>query len=1584
MGCRALCLILLCGLIGSYAQPQCALITPNVLRVDSEETIIVDGHDSAFDADIIIQDYPQKSFSLVQGKVSVNKDNGFLGTTKLTIPANNLRIHPNKKQYVYVTVKSASYELEKVILLSFQSGYIFIQTDKPIYTPGSTVLYRIFTMNPSLQPVYKPVIIEFLNPENGIVKQDLIEQLNTGIISLSHKLSELVSLGAWTISAKFKDADTHNYTTHFEVKEYVPPSFEVKLSSDQSFFYLKDQELRVDISAKYLYGKPVDGKAFITFGVKRDGEKQRLPDTLRRVQISEGEGTAVLERIDLEKYFREERDMLQWSIYVSVTVIADSGSDMVEAKLENIYIVTSRYIILFTKTSKYFKPGMPFHLMVFVTNPDGSPAARVPVSAIPGSETGITDEDGIIRLTLHAPSDISSLQITVTTMDPKLSNDQQASAIMEASAYKSIGGNYLHISIAGGVLKPGENAVFTFIIQTNNPTVQNQISHINYVILNKGRVMKVGRKEKIQGQILMTLLLPISAEFMPSFRVVAYYMVTTDAQPEIVADSVWVDVADYCMGTLQVTGSKDSDNAVQRPGSLMRLKVRADHKASVGLVAVDKSVYLHNNKFKITQSKVWDSVDKYDIGCTPGSGANTPGVFYDAGLALQTSFQMTTPQRSEPLCQVKLKRRRRATSAFSQHEDYIGDDDSDNIEDYDIISRAQFPESWLWKIELMNEKPDAHGISTKTLGVFLKDTITTWEVLAVSLSENKGICVSRPYDIRVMKDFFIDLQLPYSVVRNEQVEIRAALYNYGNSKIKVRVNWTYNAEFCSPSTAEKKYHQVVTINSASSAFVPFIIVPITLGYHVVEVKAAVEFTFISDGVKKKLKVVPEGRRLTQTLKSVTLEPEIKGKAGIQEEIISKVDANIVVPKTDVVTIVTIKGSPISNGAMEKPIDGVNLNYLISGSSGNGEENLITMTHPVIASHYLDSTGQWEKVGVQQREQAIQFIRNGLIRQMEFRKSDSSYGAGTTTPSSTWLTAYAVKVFTLAESLVKVERTVLCDSVNWLILEKQKPDGLFQEHDHVYHQEMVGGIVNSNTEFDSTLTAFILIAMLESEELCTGHVANLRESIDRAASFINMKYSSLNNPYSIAITSYALARAGNLQDTTKLMSASTGNSHWVEPVSDLSLEATSYALLTLLKTKQFEQTGPIVQWLKGQTFSGDISRSTQATIIMLQALAQYQIDILSPRDLDMYVTIYFPGRIHPRVYRIGLQNATVEYSEQTSVIEDILVTAKGKGQVTLTAFSVYNTIETEKKKCNNFNLSVTIKNEPLAKRPEGAKSTVSITICTRFLKAQDALMSVFEISLMTGYSPDIDDLNKLKRGVDRYISEFTINTGTFDQGTLFLYVKEISHTEENCLKFNLHQYFAVGRIQPASVTVYEYYSPENRCTKLYHVEEGSKLLETICQGGDCQCVEESCFLQQQLQGFDVHARIEKACGVDVDYVFKVTLTAIKHSDNYDTYVMTIQNVIKEGTDIAFPNKKRNFISHVKCQKALQLQIGRDYLISGVSKDLWNMGSEFSYLITKDTWIEMWPNNSECRSPQYEQLCEELFQFLEEMEIFGCRI
>lgn len=50
-----------------------------------------------------------------------------------------------------------------------------------------------------------------------------------------------------------------------------------------------------------------------------------------------------------------------------------------------------------------------------------------------------------------------------------------------------------------------------------------------------------------------------------------------------------------------------------------------------------------------------------------------------------------------------------------------------------------------------------------------------------------GICVGDPLEIIVRKEFFIDLRVPYSAVRSEQIEIKAILYNYSPDLITVSV-----------------------------------------------------------------------------------------------------------------------------------------------------------------------------------------------------------------------------------------------------------------------------------------------------------------------------------------------------------------------------------------------------------------------------------------------------------------------------------------------------------------------------------------------------------------------------------------------------------------------------------------------------------------------------------------------------------------------------------------------------------------------------------------------------------------------------
>nr|XP_005312632.1 complement C3-like [Chrysemys picta bellii] len=1529
MGGSALCLVAVFAFYFpavSHSQLY-SLITPNVLRVESEEKVVVEAHglNAPVAVTVIVQDFPLKKNILYQVQIDLNPANGMMGTAVIKVPTKDIKKDSRQNQYVVVKATFPQQTLEKVVLVHFHSGYIFIQTDKTIYTPGSTVLYRIFTVGHKLEPVSKTVIVEFETPESIIVKQIPISApLKSGIFSLSHPLPDIISLGTWKITAKYEDSPQQTFSAQFDVKEYVLPSFEVILEPSEKFLYIdSNEDFRVSITARYLYGKKLDGNAFVLFGVKMDDEKRSIPQSLKRISIDDGDGEATLTREMLRARFANLNELVGHSLYVSVTVLTESGSDMVEAERTGINIVTSPYQIHFTKTPKYFKPGMPFELMVYVTNPDGSPAPRVPVQAEGFQSAGSTQGDGTAKLIINMPGDRQQVPITVKTAHPNLPANRQASKSMVAEAYQSQGGsqNYLHLAVTASDLKPGDNLPVNFHLKSNNPAVLNQIKYFTYIILNKGKIIRVGRQDRQVGQNLVTMSLPITPDLVPSFRIVAYYQV---GNSEIVADSVWLDIQDTCMGTLVVKGASNEDRRIHEPGTPMKLKLEGDHKAYVGLVAVDKGVYVLNKKHKITQSKIWDSVEKSDIGCTAGSGKNNLGVFTDAGLALETSNRISTAQRTDPECPQPAKRRRRSVQLIEykaiktadyqdrkqkkccedgMHENPMGhscekragyildtdeckktfldccnyiktirdklqrelhlelarsDLDEDFMSDEDITSRSQFPESWLWQVEQLTERPNELGISSKTVPIFLKDSITTWEVLAVSLSETKGICVADPYEITVMKDFFIDLRLPYSVVRNEQVEIRAILYNYRDQPIKVRLELLYNPVFCSASTSKAKYRQILDIKAKSSLAVPLVIVPLQLGSHDIEVKAAVWGSFVSDGVKKKLKVV---------------------------------------------------------------------------------------------------------VG---------------IRQFREGRSDRDV-----IDSALRLTAYVAKVFAMAKKLVPIENQVICGAVKWLILEKQKPDGVFQEDAPVIHGEMVGGY--KGAEPDVSLTAFVLIALEEAKDICKDQVNSLEGSISKAADYLAERYQSLTRPYTVALASYALAMVGTLNTEKALMRASTGGNRWEERnARTFNIEGTSYALLALLKMKKYELTGPIVRWLREQNYYGGGYGSTQATIMVFQALAQYQIDVPQHKDLNLDVSILLPRRASPINYKIVNQNALVARTAETKWNEDFTVKAEGTGQGTLTVMTIYNAkLREDESQCKKFDLRVSVEEARGVKKPEGAMRSVYIKICIRFLGVVDATMSIIDVSMLTGFSPDVEDLKRLSQGVDRYISKYEIDKAPSDRGNLMIYLDKVSHREDECLQFKAHQFFEVGLIQPASVTVYDYYSIDDRCTKFYHPSKQSGLFNKICHGEVCRCAEESCFMQQKLEGpITLNKRMEEACEPGVDYVYKTRLVSSEEVGGSDYYTMKILEIIKAGTDENPQGKTRQFISHIKCRESLRLERNKDYLIWGLSTDLWPRKAELSYIIGKDTWIEKWPNEEDCQEPDFQSLCQEFLEFSEAMTMFGC--
>uniref|UniRef100_A0A8C2IJK6 Complement component c3a, duplicate 4 n=1 Tax=Cyprinus carpio TaxID=7962 RepID=A0A8C2IJK6_CYPCA len=1456
----------------SLCDPLYIFSAPNILKVGSPEKVFVEA-----------QDYSGASLNV---KISVRspKDNREVTSASVTLTpvSNAFSFEKGVQQYAVLHAQFHQTLVEKKVMVIFQSGHIVLQTDKTIYTPDSTVYYRVFSLSPGMtQPVESGVRVEILVNVSSVCSKSVYP--GGGMVSGTFSLTDPASPGLWKLVAWHQNSPQKNFSSEFEVKEYVLPSFAVSLSPQKAFFYVNDDSLTVDIVAKYLFGEAVNGHGFVVFGVvTEDKGKISIPGSLQRVKIWDGSGTAELRRKHILQSFPNIMQLVGKSLYITVSVLTESGSEMVEAHKKGIQIVTSPYTIHFRRTPHFFKPGMPFDVSVYITNPDQTPAENVEVEVNPGGVRGQTRANGIAKVTVNTPGGSSTLEITAKTKDPQLSDEQQAVRKMTAQAYETKGGsnNYLHIGIGAAELQIGDSLKVSLNLG-RSPGVRDQ--DFTYMILSKGQIVKADRFKR-EGQSLVTLSLTVTKDMVPSFRFVAYYHVGSS---EVVSDSVWVDVKDTCMGTLKV--QVHDPDTVYEPGKDFGLRITGDPGAKVGLVAVDKGVYVLNNKNRITQTKIWDVVESHDIGCTAGSGKDSMEVFSDAGLLFESSSAGGTGVRTstciiffrkcskrsikysgieKECCSdglVKMNDLRytcqyRASYILDGHEciraflhcctemtTYLEESDEEGIlprsesEDFvnsdDIVTRTLFPESWLWE-EVVLPKYDLSF-----------NSITTWEITAISLSSTHGICVADVQEMTVVKNFFIDLKLPYSAVRNEQIEIKAIIHNLYSRKVKVRVELMETKDICSPASKRGKFYTTVTVDAKSSYSVPFVLIPLALGRHAIEVKAAAAGRG-SDGVKKDLLVVSEGV-LTKLNENLQLRPSKKG--GEHVEVIKSLILRDQAPNTPAKTYVSAIGDIISI-TIEKAISGQAMGSLIFQPGGCGEQNMIGLTMPVIATHYLDKTSQWHTVSTGLRQTAVTYITRGYNQQLAYRKNDGSYAAWIGRPSSTWLTAYVAKVFAMASNIVNIDQNVICSALQWLIMNKQLPDGVFREDAPVIHGEMTGNVHGGDSQ--ASMTAFVLIALQEGRGICASQISSLDSGINKATVYLKSHLHGLTNPYAVAMASYALASGNALDKQVLLRKASADGSHWPVPgSSSFTLEASAYALLALVKAQDFQNAAPIVNWLNNQRQYNGGYGTTQATIMVFQAVAEYRIQVKDIKQLDLEMTIRVEGSQQPIVWNFNKENSHLTQTE------------------------------------------------------------------------------------------------KLSTGHDRMIEKFEMNKQLSERGSLIIYLDKVS--VEDRISFRLHRIMNGGFLQPAAVTVYEYYSIENRCLRFYHPTRKEGALQKICKNDVCQCAEENCSLQKKEKILEAH-RNKKACEPKINYGCVCVCVCVCEDALTVNYDMRIELALKTGPEIDVEGKQRTFSLQISCKEALDLKQGESYLVMGQADDVQLDGRIGQYALGERTWLEFWPS------------------------------
>ncbi len=170
----------------------------------------------------------------------------------------------------------------------------------------------------------------------------------------------------------------------------------------------------------------------------------------------------------------------------------------------------------------------------------------------------------------------------------------------------------------------------------------------------------------------------------------------------------------------------------------------------------------------------------------------------------------------------------------------------------DIKVRSYFPETLFVHPAIIT---DADGKAS--INVDMADSITQWRMTGLASSAG-GLLGSGTAGITVFQDFFVDINFPVSITRNDQFSVPVALYNYLD-EVQV-VNLTVEAAEWVEVTGGSS--QTVTLQPGQVTGLSFDIRALNVGVHGLTITA--QGNAMSDAVKRTVDVRPDGKAFETT------------------------------------------------------------------------------------------------------------------------------------------------------------------------------------------------------------------------------------------------------------------------------------------------------------------------------------------------------------------------------------------------------------------------------------------------------------------------------------------------------------------------------------------------------------------------------------------------------------------------------------------------------------------------------------------------------------------------------------------------
>ncbi|XP_067387064.1 alpha-2-macroglobulin-like protein 1 [Emydura macquarii macquarii] len=1353
---------------------------------------------------------------------------------------------------------------KKQVLIQRVGNGTFLQTDKPIYMPGQLVKFRIVTLNSSFIPLNEEyLLVELKDPENNRLGQWLNVKPERGIVQLSFQLADEPPLGTYTISV-----DSGKTYSTFSVEEYVLPKFKAVVIEPTQIF-TSDTSFLLKVCGKYTYGKPVQGTvhAFLcqtAFTWYIDGTASEPTDICKNFTGQTDKTGCFSASVDLA-FFNLLSPRYSHSINVVATLV-EAGTGM-EANASHVAFMTEQAgSMSFEDSDNYYHPGHPYSGKIKALDRDGSVLKKQTVFLVINAgnteshQNLTTDSTGVATFTLDTAtwnrSEVS-LEGRFRLLDVMYESPQVSQYYLNAylylEPYYTTTKSYLKIQRLWGVLPCDQKQVVRVDYSIDRRDLGGNVQEIlfSFYVVGKRRLIVDGQKRvdiKKKGGLRGSVSIPLTftSHFAPNPSLVIYAMFPNGG---VVADKVQFTVSMCFKNQVNLGFSQQQD----LPGATVNLQLRAAPNSLCAIRAVDQSVLLLRPERELSNESVYGmfdfqnggypyQVDEYNDCYAPWTrpfprpvinpvplerrrrfimprpwfhqGADFFSFLKEMGLKILSNGKIKRPLdcRSYPIMYYKENTLMEAPMLPPLVEDSgrvpAVESQPPSVEkSSESQIRKFFPETWIWDLYPID------GSGTKQVPVTLPDTITEWKASMFCTSESSGFGISPTVGMTAFKPFFVDLTLPYSVIRGESFTLTATVFNYLKQCLRIQITLANSEEYQAKSCKGCEYNSCLCADEAKTYY-----------WNVTATKLGkVNFTLTTVALNSKelcggsRKVtVPNKGRSDTLIKPLLVRPE-----GVLME---KSHSSLLCPKgnsaSDSVSLKLPKDVVLDSARAQVSVLGdilgtalQNLDRLVQMPSGCGEQNMVLFAPIIYVLQYLEKTGQLSE---ELKARAVGFLQTGYQRQLQYKHRDGSYSAfgESDGEGNTWLTAFVTKCFIQAKQHVFIDNKNIQEALAW-IAGNQQANGCYANVGKLFHTAMKGGIND-----DISLAAYITAALLEAgKPLDDPMVKNSLECLRNAASNATDIYTQALLAYVYSLAGDTVTRRLLLTELDQQAIKSGGQTHWsrkpAQPPTEYSwsqpkpvdVELTAYVLLALLTTEKVTKeeiasaTG-IVAWLARQQNAYGGFASTQDTVVALQALARYGA-VTFVRSGNVSVTVKSDKTFQQSFLVEATNRLVLQQQPLLDIPGNYTIRAAGTGCVYVQTVLRYNVPPS--KNAEAFTLSVKAGEVECEKRTPPRFLSLSISVSYVGSRGTSNMV-IIKAKFLSGFYP--------VRATDYFLQQQSfvkrVEIGAED---LTIYLEQLNK-ETQTYSFTMSQDVPVKDLKPAVVKIYDYYQPDEQSAVEY--------------------------------------------------------------------------------------------------------------------------------------------------------------------------